>query len=163
MRYHNITKDDMLNGEGLRVVLWVSGCSHGCSECHNPITWSAEDGVLFDEAAKEELMKELEQDYISGLTLSGGDPLYPNNRHAIGELVKEVKTRFPNKTIWLYTGFTWDQIKGLDSLSNIDIIVDGKFVKEKADPKLHWKGSSNQHIIDVKESLSQNREVLYLE
>ena len=113
MNYHNITKDDMLNGEGLRVVLWVSGCSHHCKNCHNPITWDPEDGLLFDEAAKEEIFEELSKPYISGITLSGGDPLFCSNRAAISELVKEIKAKFPDKTIWLYTGYTWEAISDL--------------------------------------------------
>ena len=86
MRYHNITKDDMLNGEGLRVVLWVAGCSHGCPECHNPVTWDIQGGIPFDEAALEEIRAELEKEYVSGLTLSGGDPLHPANRADIRAL-----------------------------------------------------------------------------
>ena len=150
MNYHNITKDDMLNGDGLRVVLWVSGCAHGCKGCHNPITWDPKGGIPFDEQAKEELYEELKKDYISGLTLSGGDPLFPGNRPAIEGLVKEVKTRFPHKTIWLYTGYTWEEIAGLPLIQYVDIIVDGKFVESLKDSKLHWRGSSNQRIIDVK-------------
>ena len=91
MRYHNITKDDMLNGEGLRAVLWVAGCSHHCPGCHNPVTWDVNGGIPFDEAAREELFGELAKDYISGLTLSGGDPLHAENRREIGELIREVR------------------------------------------------------------------------
>ena len=97
----------MLNGDGLRVVLWVSGCSHCCRDCHNPVTWDANSGLLFDAAAREELFEELSRDYISGVTLSGGDPLYFSNRGDILKLVKEVRDRFPQKTVWLYTGFLW--------------------------------------------------------
>lgn len=150
MNYHNITKDDMLNGDGLRVVLWVSGCSHGCIGCHNRITWDPDGGLLFDDAAKEELFYELEKDYISGLTLSGGDPLFPGNRESIASLVKEVKEKYPDKTIWLYTGYTWEDISTLPLLQYVDILVDGKFVESLKDAKLHWRGSSNQRVIDVK-------------
>lgn len=110
MRYHNITKDDMLNGEGLRTVLWVAGCSHNCPGCHNPVTWDVRGGLPFDEAAKEELFAELEKDYISGVTFSGGDPLHPANREDIARLAEEIRGRYPNKTIWLYTGYDWEQI-----------------------------------------------------
>ena len=150
MRYHNITKGDMLNGDGLRVVLWVSGCSHYCKGCHNQITWDPTDGLLFDEAAKQEIFEELEKPYISGLTLSGGDPLFHGNRAAISELVKEVKEKYPEKTIWLYTGYTWDKICDLPLIQYVDVVVDGKFVEELKDNQLHWRGSSNQKIIDVK-------------
>lgn len=97
MRFHNITKDDMLNGEGLRVVLWVSGCGHFCTGCHNPVTWDAHQGLEFDEDAISEIFKELERDYVSGLTLSGGDPLFPANRESVYELVKKVKIAYPKK------------------------------------------------------------------
>lgn len=161
MKYHNITKDDMLNGEGLRVVLWVSGCSHGCKGCQNPITWNPDDGLVFDEAAKEEIFEELSKSYISGLTLSGGDPLFCGNRAAIGELLKEVKTKFPDKTIWLYTGYEWDEISDLLFLPYVDVLIDGKFIESLKDNKLHWRGSSNQRIIDVKASLERDRIILY--
>lgn len=161
MNYHNITKDDMLNGEGLRVVLWVSGCSHHCKNCQNPITWDPDDGLPFDEAAKAELFAELEKPYISGITLSGGDPLYCGNRGAIGELVKEIKTKFPKKNIWLYTGYTWEAISDLLFLPYIDVLIDGKFVESLKDTKLHWRGSSNQRIIDVKASLEQDQVILH--
>lgn len=149
MRYHNITKDDMLNGDGLRVVLWVSGCNHNCKECHNPITWDIRGGLPFDQAAKEELFEELEKPYISGVTLSGGDPLHPDNREDIGKLVDEICDKFPNKTIWLYTGYDWEDICQLPFIRKVDVVVDGEFIVAKKDNRLHWKGSSNQRVIDV--------------
>lgn len=161
MKYHNITKDDMLNGDGLRVVLWVSGCSHHCEGCHNKITWNCNDGLDFDDNAKLEIFKELENDYISGLTLSGGDPLFESNRETILELVKEVKSKYPHKTIWLYTGYKWEDIKDLEIMKYIDILVDGKFIKELSDSKLMWRGSSNQNIINVDLSLLYEEPVLY--
>lgn len=154
MNYHNITKDDMLNGDGLRVVLWVSGCSHHCKGCQNPITWDPNDGLLFDQEAKEEIFAELDKSYVSGLTLSGGDPLFPGNRSAITALVKEVKDKYPTKTIWLYTGFSWEEIMDLELIPYVDVVVEGKFVEELKDTTLHWKGSSNQRIIHVAEALS---------
>lgn len=155
MRYHNITKDDMLNGCGLRVVLWVSGCTHHCPNCHNPITWDLCGGLPFDQEAREELFEALSKDHISGLTLSGGDPLHPANRSEIGELIYEVKERFPEKNIWLYTGFSWEEIIEfhLPFLSLVDVIVDGRFIEAQKDALLHWRGSSNQRIIDVKQTL----------
>ena len=117
MQYHNITKDDMLNGDGLRVVLWVAGCGHACPGCHNPITWDAEGGLLFDQAAKAELFTELGKDYISGITFSGGDPLFPGNREEISELCREIRQKFPDKTIWLYTGYLWKEIVDLEIVS----------------------------------------------
>ena len=161
MRYHNITKDDMLNGSGLRVVLWVAGCGHHCPGCHNPITHDPNGGIPFDEAAKEEIFAELRKDYISGITFSGGDPLHPVNVNEIGELVAEINAKFPNKTKWLYTGYTWEQISGLPFISMLDVVCDGRFEMDKFDPKLHWVGSSNQRVIDVKATTREGRIVLY--
>lgn len=161
MRYHNITKDDMLNGDGLRTVLWVAGCSHGCKNCHNPITWDICGGIPFDEAAKKELFEALEPDYISGITFSGGDPLHMQNRGEVGELIKEVREKYPNKTIWVYTGYTWDDVKDLPYLQYVDVLVDGPFVEELKDVTLHWKGSANQRVIDVKKTLESGTIVLH--
>lgn len=171
MRYHNITKADMLNGEGLRVVLWTSGCLHHCHACQNAITWDPDDGLLFDEEAKKEIIEELEKDWCSGLTLSGGDPLYPKNREEIAKLVTEIKKNFNTKTIWCYTGYTWEELleEGKKDqnlkiiLSKIDVLLDGKFVLRLADEKLHYVGSSNQCIIDVKKSLKENKKILYID
>lgn len=160
MRYHNITKDDMLNGDGLRAVLWVAGCTHKCKGCHNPVTWDIEGGIPFDDAAKEELFEAIKPDYISGVTFSGGDPLHPANHVEVAVLAKEIKETFPNKTIWLYTGFCWDEIKILDVVKYCDVIVDGPFVQEEFDGKLHWKGSKNQRVIDVQETLRRKEIVL---
>ena len=160
MRYHNITKDDMLNGDGLRAVLWVAGCTHKCKGCHNPVTWDIEGGIPFDDAAKEELFEAIKPDYISGVTFSGGDPLHPANHVEVAVLAKEIKETFPNKTIWLYTGFCRDEIKTLDVVKYCDVIVDGPFVQEEFDGKLHWKGSKNQRVIDVQETLRRKEIVL---
>lgn len=150
----------MLNGDGLRVVLWVAGCSHGCKGCQNPITWDAHGGLKFDQAAKEEIFAELGKDYISGITFSGGDPLYPLNREAVGKLIHEIKDKFPDKTIWLYTGFLWEAIQKLEFIPLIDVIVDGEYVEKLRNVQLKWKGSSNQRVIDVKNTLKQNEIVL---
>lgn len=163
MRYHNITKDDMLNGDGLRVVLWVAGCNHCCKECHNPITWDPNGGLPFDAKAKEEIFKELDKNYISGLTLSGGDPLYPGNRMDVEALVKEVRSRYPNKTIWLYTGGTWEREKKRSLVKYLDVMVDGEYECDKRDTQLHWRGSANQRVIDVQKSLACGQTVLYCE
>lgn len=161
MRYHNITKDDMLNGDGLRVVLWVAGCSHACTDCHNPVTWDVEGGLPFDEAARRELYTELKKDYISGITLSGGDPLHIKNREEIGQLILELHAAFPEKTIWLYTGYEWEEIQDLPFLSAVDVLVDGRFRRGLKDNTLHWKGSRNQRVIDVKRSLTEGTVVIH--
>lgn len=155
MRYHDITKDDMKNGDGLRVVLWVAGCSHHCKECQNPITWDPDGGLLFDEAAKQEIFDQLDKPYISGITFSGGDPLHPANRVDVKNLCKEIKEKYPQKTIWLYTGDSWENIYHYPIMKYIDVLVDGEFVIEKRDVTLMWKGSSNQRVIDVKASLME--------
>lgn len=161
MRYHNITKDDMLNGDGLRVVLWVAGCTHCCQDCQNPVTWDIRGGIPFDQAAKEEIFTELEKDYISGLTLSGGDPLHPANRQDVAELVGEIRAKYPEKTIWLYTGFVWEVIGALPLMEQIDVVVDGEFDRTLPDVQLKWKGSSNQRVIDVKRTLAEGKVVLH--
>ena len=161
MRYHNITKDDMLNGEGLRVVLWVSGCPHHCKGCHNPQTWDPESGIPFDEAAEKELFELLGRDYISGITFSGGDPLFEGNRAAIEHLARKVKLEYPDKNIWLYTGYRWEEISALHLMQFIDGLVDGRFMEDLKDTKLHWKGSFNQRIIDVQKSLQNSSLYLY--
>lgn len=161
MRYHNITKDDMLNGDGLRVVLWVAGCNHCCKECHNPITWDPNGGLEFDAAAKKEIFDELGKSYVSGITFSGGDPLHLNNSYDVTELAKEIKEQFPEKTIWLYTGATWEDICNMELINYLDVLVDGEFECDKKDANLHWKGSSNQRVIDVKETRKTGNVVLH--
>lgn len=161
MRYHNITKDDMLNGDGLRVVLWVSGCAHCCKDCQNPITWDANSGLLFDDAAKQEIFEQLDKDYISGITFSGGDPLHVKNVLDVTELAAEIKEKYPNKTIWLYTGSLWEELEREKILSYVDVLVDGEFEVDKKDVSLRWKGSSNQRVIDVQESLKQKKVILH--
>ena len=161
MRYHNITKDDMLNGDGLRTVLWLSGCSHCCYKCQNPVTWDPCGGLLFDQAAREELFTELEKDYISGVTFSGGDPLHPANKTEVGDLAREIKTNFPDKTVWLYTGDLWEDICEDPMMAHVDVVVDGEFRKDEADKNLYWKGSANQRVIDVRKSLKTGEVVLH--
>ena len=153
MRYHNITKDDMLNGTGLRTVLWVAGCEHKCKHCQNPVTWDINGGLPFDEAAKQELFAELEMDYVEGVTFSGGDPLHPKNRDEIFELAKEIKEKFPTKNIWLYTGYLWEEFKNDERVKYLDVFVDGEFDEKLKDNNAHWVGSTNQKVIDVQKTL----------
>lgn len=157
MNYHNITHNDMLNGDGLRVVLWVSGCNHNCKGCQNPQTHSPKSGIKFDQSAKDEIFHSLEQDYISGITFSGGDPLHPQNRETIKNLILEIREKFPNKTIWLYTGYKYEDLCSFDQphiatiLNNIDVLVDGPFIEQLKDINYPWAGSTNQHIIRFNE------------
>lgn len=176
INYHNITHDDMNNGDGLRVVLWLSGCSHHCYNCQNPQTWNPNSGIPFDKSAKQEIFNELSKDYISGITFSGGDPLHENNLDEVLKLVKEIRIFFPEKSIWLYTGYKFEQImiplminkiptleedKRISIIRLIDILVDGEYIDEQKDFTLKWRGSKNQHVIYVKQSLTQNKVVLY--
>ena len=156
MNYHNITHDDLQNGEGIRTVLWVAGCSHHCKGCQNPSTWDPEGGIYFDEDAWNELFDALDKDYCSGLTLSGGDPLYPLNTMMVAIIVDQFRLRykFGNKTIWVYTGYTMDELKELRRidpalcyiLENVDVIVDGPYIEEQRNIHRLWCGSENQRI-----------------
>lgn len=165
MNYHNITHTDMLNGSGLRTVLWVSGCNHYCSECQNPQTWDCNSGIPFRENDLEELFSYLEKDYCSGITFSGGDPLYISNISVITSISQAIKDKFPNKTQWLYTGYTYEEITKnddmLQAIQNINVLVDGEYIKELRDVNLPWCGSSNQRIIDVQKSLKEDRVILW--
>lgn len=175
MNYHKIEKTSVANGTGVRVVLWVSGCSLHCKGCHNPETWSINSGNLFDEDAKRELFEALDKPYIQGVTFSGGHPLENENVETIYLLIKEIKEKFPIKDIWLYTGLALEQIFPTVVTSDFnlsrfyrqeivrmcDVVVDGMYVEELRDITLKWKGSSNQRVIDIKESLKRNEIVLY--
>lgn len=179
MNYLKIETENVCNGSGLRVVLWVSGCNHRCDGCQNPQTWDCKSGILFDKAAKEELFNELSKDYISGVTFSGGDPLHENNLETVLDLINEIRISFPTKTIWLYTGYTWNQImypvvtddfnlerdKNLSVrrkiLEQCDILVDGRYIDSERDVSLKWRGSKNQRVIDVQKSLNKNKVTLY--
>ena len=161
MRFHNITKDDMLNGDGLRVVLWVAGGGHHCDECQNPVTWNPDGGVPFTEESRKELFEALEKSYVSGITFSGGDPLFCTNEPEVLALAKEIRAKYPNKTIWLYTGYLWEYVKAREIVNYIDVLIDGPYVKQLRDTKLHWRGSANQRVIDVKESLEKGKLVLH--
>lgn len=165
MKYHNITKDDMKNGDGLRVVLWLSGCDHHCKGCQNPITWDPNDGLEFDNLAREELFKELNKKYIDGITLSGGDPLYTSNREEVLKLIKEIKIKFPTKTIWIYTGYMWEEIIKDSFMYEIvklcDILIDGEYMENLRDDNYEWAGSTNQLVIDIKRTLKEGQVILY--
>lgn len=178
MNYHNITHDDMNNGSGLRVVTWVAGCSHACHLCQNPQTWDPKSGIPFDEDAKQEIFEELLKDYISGLTLSGGDPLFKDNVEEIYKLVTEVKQKFPTKNIWIYSGYTWEQLFEDDEFDKqeisanqyrraiilmCDVFVDGEYIDEQRDVTLKWRGSRNQRVLDVSETIKKGEIVLWTE
>ena len=178
MNYLKIEHEDVCNGTGLRVVLWLSGCSHHCYNCQNPQTWNSDSGIPFNDSAKQEIFTELSKNYISGITFSGGDPLHENNLDEVLKLVQEIRISFPKKSIWLYTGYElseiikqeqYEKVSGIPSvwskrwkiISNIDVLVDGEYIDEQKDLTLKWRGSKNQNCIDVKQSLAQNKVVLY--
>lgn len=177
MNYHNITYPDMNNGDGLRVVLWLSGCSHHCYNCQNPQTWNPNSGILFDDKAEEELFRELGKDYISGITFTGGDPLHENNLGEVLRLADKFRVLFPEKIIWLYTGYLWNQIMfpvvtdninlkrtqqvRKDVLQLCDVLIDGKYIDAERDVTLKWRGSKNQKVIDVQKSLQNGEIVLW--
>ena len=167
MNYHNIVHDDMLNGDGIRVVLFVSGCSLHCKNCQNPQTWDKDSGIPFDEQARQEIFDELKKDYIAGITLTGGHPLEHYNLDEVTTLCREIKTNFPDKTIWLYTGFVYENLlklykeNKLPVFNYIDVLVDGPYVESLRNISLKWRGSSNQRVIDLQESLKQNKVILH--
>ena len=174
MNYHKIEKTSVANGTGIRVVLWVSGCSLHCRGCHNPETWNIYSGKPFDEEAKNELFEALDKTYIQGITFSGGHPLEDENVECVYNLMLEIKNKFPEKDIWLYTGYKLGDILNDPSedistflkrkvVSMCDVVVDGPFVESKKDITLKWRGSRNQRVIDYKQSIKENKVILYTE
>lgn len=167
MHYATIKECDIANGPGVRVSVFVSGCNHHCKGCFNEIAWNFEYGNEFTEETINKVLKDLDKEYIEGLSLLGGEPLEHANQKGLLPLVKKVKEKFPEKTIWCYTGFdyekdvmgnmykNWDETKEL--INNIDVIVDGKFEQELKNPSLKFRGSSNQRVIDVQKSIKENK------
>lgn len=164
MNYHDIKHDDMNNGPGLRVTLFVSGCDHYCNGCQNPETWDTKSGIPFDNTAIEEIFEQLDNDYISGITFSGGDPLNANNRVEVCSLIHQIRLKYgKSKSIWIYTGYTWEEIVNTLTpvLLGVDVLIDGMFDKDLADVNYHWAGSTNQRVIDVQRSLEEKKVILY--
>jgi len=170
MNYAEIKKTDIANGAGVRVSLFVSGCRHHCPDCFNACTWDFGYGTPFTSETEDMIMKYLSPDYISGLTLIGGEPFEPENQRQLLLLTERVKKELPHKDIWCYSGFTFEEIlKGSRAateysralLQNIDVLVDGRFERDKKDIRLKFRGSTNQRIIDIKQTLLQNKIVLW--
>ncbi len=173
MNYATVKPFDVANGPGVRVSLFVSGCTHHCKNCFNSEAWDFNYGQPFTDETKETIIKALEKDYIEGFSLLGGEPFEPQNQKVLCEVLEEIKKTYPNKTVWCYSGYTFDT----DLLSGrlcdfsvtkrmldcIDILVDGKFVEEKKDLTLRFKGSSNQRIIDVQASLKEGKIIRWSE
>lgn len=159
MNYLDIKHVNMVNGSGLRTVIWVAGCDRNCPGCFSPHTHDFCAGIPFDDNAKAELFKDSSEEWCSGITILGGEPLHPANIDVVHDIVKEHKEKFPDKNIWLYTGYRWDEIleneKQSGILKYIDILCDGPFIESMKDPNLKWVGSSNQNVIDVKRRISK--------
>lgn len=164
MNYIKVTQNDIANGIGIGCVLWVSGCNCQCKHCHNQSTWNFNEGVPFTEETMQEILLTLTKPYISRFTLSGGHPLDSQNATEVLKIVKRVKMVFPNKDIWIYSGYTWEYVMQDKLLAEImkytDVLVDGAFVEELMDISLPFRGSSNQRIINVQESLKQNKVII---
>lgn len=167
MHYASIKKYDVANGEGIRISLFVSGCPHHCKNCFNPEAWDSKFGEVFTEKEEQDILEFLENDFVAGLSLLGGEPLFPSNQQGVLPLLRKVKEKFPQKTIWCYTGYLFDKeiledmyLKNeytKEFLSYIDVLVDGRFIEELKDLSLFFRGSSNQRIIDVQKSLKNKK------
>ena len=171
MNYATIKKRDIANGVGVRVSLFVSGCTHHCKNCFNKETWDFDYGEVFTKETENLILEYLSPDFVNGLSLLGGEPFEPTNQKELVSLLRKVKEKYPQKDVWCYTGYLFDKELLSDSrarceytdemLSYIDVLVDGRFVEEKKDITLQFRGSSNQRVIDVKKSLSQNGVILW--
>lgn len=171
MNYGEIKRTDIANGPGVRVTLFVSGCSHHCKGCFNPETWDFSYGQEFTADTEEELLKLLQPEHIAGLTLLGGEPFEPSSQRRLLPFLRKVKERYPEKTIWCYTGYLLDQELWKESrarcevtdemLSLIDVLVDGEFMQEQKNIALRFRGSENQRLIDLPESRTQKKVCLY--
>lgn len=175
MNYATIKWTDIANGEGVRISLFVSGCTRRCKNCFNAVAWDFDYGSPFTKEVQESILNALKADYIAGLSLLGGEPLEPSNQRALLPLVREVKKSFPSKSIWCYTGNTFNPETGLlkehdkntevteELLSYIDVLVDGEFIEAEKNIRLKFRGSSNQRVLDVKKSKILKRPVFYLD
>ncbi len=170
MHYSKINKNDIANGIGIRVTLFVSGCTHRCKGCFNPETWDFSFGDTFSKETENELLKALEPSYIDGLTLLGGEPMEPQNQQVLVQFLEKMKQMYPTKTVWCFTGYTFEELVGESRarcevtekiLSLIDVLVDGEFKEELKDISLRFKGSSNQRIIDVKKTLQSTEIIIW--
>ena len=170
MNYAKINKNDIANGSGVRVTLFVSGCTHHCKGCFNQEAWDFDFGEPFTEETEKELLEALSPSYIKGLTLLGGEPMEPQNQRALVGFLEKVKEKYPKKSIWCYSGYTFEELTGESRarsedtdrmLSYIDVLVDGKFVEELKDISLRFKGSSNQRIINLKATLKSGEIILW--
>lgn len=160
MRYNKIRKMDISNGPGIRVSIFMQGCSFHCKDCFNNETWDFKAGKEFNDVVINKVLDLASLPHIVGLSILGGEPMHPNNREGTIKLAKAFKKRYPDKDIWVWSGYLFDELKDIEGLSYIDTLVDGRFVLEQANPTLKFRGSSNQRVIDVKKSLKAGNVVL---
>lgn len=164
MRYNKIRKMDISNGPGVRVSIFMQGCSFHCKNCFNPETWDFKSGTEFTDETIDKIIDLANNDYIKGLSILGGEPMHPNNIKGTTKLAKKFKEIYPDKTIWVWSGFLFDRdLKDKEVLNYIDVLVDGRYEDELHDFTLKWRGSSNQRVIDVKKTLKNNKIVLLKE
>lgn len=160
MNYSSIRQLDIANGPGCRVSIFISGCEHRCKNCFNPETWNFNYGKAFTDQTMEALLELLKPEHISGLSILGGEPLHPQNREGVLDIVRKVKSVYPSKSIWLWTGYLWEEVSNDLIGSGVDVVVDGKFVEELKDLRLKYRGSSNQRVINVSKSSELNPTLL---
>lgn len=161
MRYNKIRKMDIADGPGVRVSIFMQGCSFNCKNCFNPETHDFAGGKEFTEETINRVLELCDKDYVKGLSILGGEPMHPKNIQGTTELAKCFKEKFPEKNLWVWSGFTFDKdLKDKEALKYIDVLVDGQYVDELHNPRLEWRGSSNQRVIDVQQSLKANKVVL---
>ena len=162
MRYNLIRKMDISNGPGVRVSIFMQGCAFHCKNCFNKETWDFEGGKEFNNDTINEVLDLCGKSQIKGLSILGGEPMHPKNIEATTKLAKAFKEKYPNKNLWVWSGFRFDEdLKGKEVLNYVDVLVDGTYQDELHDPTLKWKGSANQRVIDVKDSLKQGKIVLF--
>lgn len=159
MRYNTIRKMDISNGPGVRASIFLQGCAFHCKNCFNPETWDFDGGKEFTDETLEQLMSVCSPDYIVGLSILGGEPMHPMNIDTTILIAKTFKERYPNKNLWVWSGFTFDKISKPEVFEYIDVLVDGQFVDELHDFRLKFRGSSNQRIIDIKKTLKKGEVV----
>ncbi len=161
MRYNLIRKMDISNGPGVRVSIFMQGCAFHCKNCFNPETWDFTAGKEFNDDTIKEVLDLCDKKQIKGLSILGGEPMHPNNQEGTAKLAKAFKEKFPDKTVWMWSGFKFDQdLKDKEAMKYVDVLVDGTYTDELRNPTLKWKGSSNQRVIDVQKSLKQNKIVI---
>ena len=161
MRYNKIRKMDISNGEGVRVSVFFQGCSFHCKNCFNPETWDFKAGKEFSDDTISHILDLADNEYINGLSILGGEAMHPFNIKGSTKLAKSFKEKFPNKNIWAWTGFLFEDLKDKEIINYLDVLIDGQYVDELNDPTLKWCGSSNQRVIDVKKSLKNNKIEIY--